>query len=47
MKGKLEKIILAVIIVVCLSLPASCAVYKFKDCKKVGHSNFYCVLDLR
>lgn len=21
-------------------------VYKFKDCKKVGHSTLYCILDL-
>lgn len=20
--------------------------YKFKDCKKVGHSTFYCIMDM-
>lgn len=38
-------IMIAVGLLILFALPASCVVYKFKDCKKVGHSTFYCVLD--
>ena len=26
-----------------IMLPISCKVYKYKECKKVGHSTFYCM----
>lgn len=29
-----------------LALGISIATYKFRDCKKVGHTTLYCILDM-
>jgi hypothetical protein len=39
----------ATIVVVLLAffgLSVGCSVYKYHDCKKVGHSTLYCVMNL-
>lgn len=34
------------LIVVVLGLGYGCEAYKFRDCKKVGHSTLYCIMKL-
>lgn len=34
------------VLLLLFAIPVSCTVYKFNDCKKVGHSTFYCIMDM-
>lgn len=29
-----------------LSLPVACTAYRYQDCKKVGHTTLYCVMNI-
>lgn len=50
MKGCLEKtagvIACALVAVAILSAVFGVSIYKFKDCRKVGHTFMYCILEL-
>jgi len=46
MKKIITYIIYILIILVILALPVGCSVYKYKDCKNVGHKTVYCVIKL-
>lgn len=38
-----EKLVLTVIVVTILSVVVGLQIFSYKECKKVGHSTFYCV----
>lgn len=46
MKKFFEKIGAGLVILAMLAIVIGLSAYKFNDCKKVGHSTFYCMLDL-
>lgn len=43
---KWEIVTIISIFVLLLSLGVSYKVYKYKDCLKVGHSKFYCIMEI-
>lgn len=38
-------LVLILTILLIIILPISCKVYKYKECKKVGHATFYCIIN--
>lgn len=46
MKKFLEKMIMPTFIIALLVMSVGFSIYKFNDCKRVGHSTLYCILDL-
>lgn len=46
MKKFLEAAGFGLVIVAVLAIVIGLSAYKFNDCKRVGHSTLYCILDL-
>lgn len=46
MTTKTEKLCIAATFVVAIGAIIATTVYKFNDCKKVGHSTLYCLMDV-
>ena len=46
MKDKIKAIGLVLGFLAILAIPIAMGIYKYNDCRKVGHSIFYCILDL-
>jgi hypothetical protein len=46
MRDKLDMILVVIAVLVILSLGIWWTVYKYGDCKKVGHGTTYCVVKI-
>ena len=46
MKNLLSALAIIVIILIAICLPVYLEIYHYKDCKRVGHTTFYCVTDI-
>lgn len=46
-KNEYLQFLAGLILILCfIGLPIWWTIYKFKDCRKVGHSTLYCVMDI-